>query len=167
MSNAATIATPTDAIAQAKADLDAARLLKKNATTAEEVKQADQLVIEALKAYRKIAPRQAPKRPDPAVTPEVVHIQAREAREEERQPTLGDVLEPEMQRLLANQTLRAAALREFERWEMWLREAHAQITMQPVAAQALVSEVITALAIKARDLKDAPIKEPKSRKGAK
>lgn len=78
---------------------------------------------------------------------------------------LGDQLEPETQRLLANQVLRGRAIAQLRKLQSTLRMADEACSQnQPVLARRFIGDVIAALAYQEACTRDAPVKQPKDRR---
>lgn len=163
-------------IATARENLRVCRALYAEASD-DERKEATVMLIEAKKVWERVAPPteraavpQAARRGvDPAI--EASHIRA--AREQDAQAVandtqLGAYLEPELQRLLAEQTLRGEALKWSQQLLKWLREASANCANnQPVLARRYVDQALAELMVMERALKEAPVQAPSRKKGGK
>jgi hypothetical protein len=188
------------AVEAAKQDLQSARellALSKNGGDASEVAMAEALVIDAMKALRKLVPAETRKpKPAPAPAPapapvaevkeqrtaerqkatveaEADAIAARKEREREaaaaaRDKQLGAYLEPRMQELLADQVLRGQAIRFTQRLITWLAEADSECKNgQPVRARTFIGLARAELVAQEQALRDADVMAAKAAKPRK
>jgi hypothetical protein len=114
--------------------------------------------------------RRKAKQQETAAKPESPEAQSKAVREERAAAPVAEYLEPEMQRLLADQVLRGESLKWTRQLIQWLSVASGHCAaQQPAFADKWIRQTIQELQIQERALKEADVvqKPAKRAKGAK
>lgn len=164
-------------IAEARAELSAARAivkaLKDGGAGEAEIGVAESLLVDALREYRRLVPREVPQRVAAvAAGPELVVIPAAPepvvVAAPKPEPVVGDYLEPAMQQLLAERGLREAALEATRSWISLLTQADGHCAgNQPVLARKFIGLALKELQAQERALREADASLPKAKPAKK